>query len=56
MEICIFDEKNEEAVPVHEGTENLLARFFNIDLKKVEEEKRNILFTIQLDAKTREPR
>ena len=31
--------RRDELEPVHENTESLLARFFNIDMKKVEKEK-----------------
>lgn len=46
LEICEMPEKSETYFPVHLpfGTiETLLAEYFNIDLKKIEQEKRAIL-------------
>jgi hypothetical protein len=45
---CGYDERSDE--PVFTGTEELLAEFFNIDLKKLEQEKRTMLETMKTTA------
>lgn len=41
------DLSTDELQSVHESTESLLARFFNIDMKKVESERRALLDAIR---------
>ena len=43
FEICTYSDYSREYVPSSMSIEILLAKFFNIDLNKVEEEKRQIL-------------
>jgi len=45
--LCTWDSYNEQYVNCHENPENLLARYFGIDLKKVEQEKRALLDVIR---------
>jgi hypothetical protein len=47
MAVCTWDSFNEQYVNCHENIENLLARYFGIDLKKVEQEKRALLDVIR---------
>lgn len=42
-----FDENDDVLMPAHFSTEKLLAEFFNIDLDKVEAEKRAMLAQLQ---------
>lgn len=42
-----YDDDEEDLVPVHIRIENLLAEFFEIDLNKVEEERRALLESIR---------
>lgn len=43
FEICIFSGYSKEYIPIGMTIEILLSKFFDIDLKKVEEERRHIL-------------
>ena len=46
VELCVYhDERGYE--PVRETTEQLLAEYFDIDLAKVEQEKRAIMKTVR---------
>lgn len=42
-------EEREELFPIRDGPEVLFARYFNIDLNKVEEERRTLLAKIRAD-------
>ena len=46
--ICKFSDNHGEYIPHYEPIERLLARFFGIDLDKVEAEKRKILEDLRL--------
>lgn len=41
--LCKWDEKHERYWPVHESIEQILAKYFDIDMEKVETERRAML-------------
>lgn len=43
IELCRFSSHNDNLMPTNEGIEKLLARYFKIDLKKIEREKLQML-------------
>lgn len=43
VELCVRNDIHDKLFPFNFSTEKLLAEFFNIDLNKVEKEKRQIL-------------
>lgn len=47
VELCVRNDLTDRIMPCYTSTEQLLAEFFDIDLDKVEEEKRGILDEIK---------
>lgn len=47
--LCDYDEKSEKFYPSHQSTIDLLAKFFGIDLDKIEAEKRAMLESLRHD-------
>ncbi len=45
--LCKYDPAHPPYWPIHKRTEQLLAEFFQIDLKKIEDEKRAMLASLQ---------
>ena len=43
IELCTFEDGFLDYYPIHSSFENLLAKYFNIDLQKVEQEKQALL-------------
>ena len=43
VRLCLFDEDTEEWEPVRLRIEEMLARYYDIDLNKIEEERRAVL-------------
>jgi len=41
--LCQWDDKHERYRPVHESLEQILAKYFDIDMEKVETERRAML-------------
>lgn len=48
--LCQFNEDNQEFYQIFKGIQNLLAKYFKIDLKEVEKEQRAMLKDLQLMA------
>ena len=47
MELCTWSDVDQGYFDCHENTENLLARYFKIDLKTVEQERQALLGAIR---------
>lgn len=47
LTLCRFDERVERWHPAHEGSHNLLAAFYDIDLVKIDAERQAILAAIR---------
>lgn len=52
--LVIWDEADQMFIPQYTGIQELLAEFFEIDLKKLEEEKRAMLASAQQAGRLRE--
>lgn len=46
VDLCAFDNRT-RWLPIHDSTEELLAEYFSIDLKQVEQEKQGLLAALR---------
>lgn len=47
IRLCVWSDEDKEYAPIYESTEKLLARYHEIDLNKLEQEKRAMLDALQ---------